>query len=141
MKKLFFASALALGALCSCSNDDVAPVADNGVGEESGLVPVQLTLNRPAVVATVRGNGTVGGVDEASNKWNGEDLYVFMMCKQKVDDNGNASPAFEESRWMYSENVESTPVPQINFYNELLKAPVDVASGDLYSTTVGDYDP
>lgn len=139
MKKLFFASALVLGALCSCSNDDVvSPVADNKAGEEIGLVPVQLTLNRPAVVATVRGNGTVGGVDEASNKWNGEDLYVFMMCKQKIDGNGTI-PAFEKSQWMYSTDGKDSE-PQTNFYNELLKAPVDVASGDLYSTAVASYD-
>lgn len=137
MKKLFFASALALGALCSCSNDDVvAPAADNGVGEETGLVPVQLTLNKPSVVASVRGIGTVGGVDVATNKWNGEQLYVFMMSKKDKDGN----PAFEKSTWHYKDAESGAEENRINFYNAPLTAPVDTDKGDLYSTTVAAYD-
>lgn len=138
MKKLFFASALVLGALCSCSNDDVvAPVVDNGVGEETGLVPVQLTLNGPSVIASVRGIGTVGNTEQAKNLWNGEKLYVFMTTTGfKIDEDGKETTdyGFWPSTWVLN------GVLQENFYNDTLRAPKNVSFGDLYSESVEAYD-
>lgn len=93
-KNLFLASALVMGMMSSCSSD-VENVTVPGA--DKNLQPVELSIASPSVIVSpeTRGIGTVGsisGTDE--NVWNGEELYVNMMCYYK-----DGAAAWEVSKW------------------------------------------
>ena len=155
--KLFFASALlvGMGMVSSCSNDDVAvaPGVTPGAGD-ADLVPIELALGNPTVSVQKRGSGTVGDIAsaEATNVWNGQNLYVLMT---RQDDASTADEnEFGLSTWTYESanpatdpNVDQDPYVNdptatiINFDNELIKAPASGASGALAWTTGPKYYP
>lgn len=156
MKKLFFASALVagMGMLASCSNDEVAvaPGVAPGPGN-ADLVPIELALGNPTVSVQKRGSGTVGDIaDEATNVWNGQDLYVLMTQQDDastVDDNefGMSTWTYESANPATDPNVDQQPYVDdptatiVNFDNELIKAPATGASGALEWTTGPKYYP
>lgn len=126
MKKLFFAAALTAGLLSSCSNDEVAPVA-NVDGPEAGLAEVKLALNSPSVDVAKRSIGTVGDLaGEAGNKWNGETLYLYMMDKERPADNAQGWNATKWSYYQVTDGVVSTSATEItNFDNAAITTPTD----------------
>lgn len=116
-KNLFLASALVMGMMSSCSND-VENVTVPGA--DKNLQPVELSIASPSVIVSpeTRGIGTVGsisGTDE--NVWNGEDLYVNMMCYFK-----DGAAAWEVSKWTKVDGVGGTKDIE-NFNNVKVKAP------------------
>ncbi len=117
MKKMFFVSALAVGLLSACSNDDVAvaPSAPEGLDVETGLVPVELSMRSPMSIVT-RGMGTVGGVGEgnANNIWRGETLYFNMYMKA----NASGTDTLGVSYWENGIEGVNNPVRVANFDNE-----------------------
>lgn len=117
MKKMFFVSALAVGLLSACSNDDVAvaPSAPEGLDVETGLVPVELSMRSPMSIVT-RGMGTVGGVGEgnANNIWRGETLYFNMYMKATA----SGTDTLGVSYWENGIEGVNDPVRVANFDNE-----------------------
>ena len=101
MKKIFYVAAAFLAAgFVSCSenngDDFTAPVAG------SDLAPIRFDLGSARVnveqkSAATRGKGAVGDVDAANNKWNGEELKVYMFEKGSLklakDETGDATKA------------------------------------------------
>lgn len=85
MKKFMYA-ALFLGALSSCSNDD--DVIENGANSqpaEDGKTVIALAVaNNNSYAIETRGIGMVGGLNETTNKWNGESLYILMTDSGEV---------------------------------------------------------
>lgn len=130
MKKLFYVSAMAVVLLSACSNDtELGTSGDNG-GNETGLVPVELSMRAPISVVT-RGIGTVGDLSEnaALNIWRGETLYFNMFVKTK-----DKEDALEVSKWL---KVDESGVeePIANFDNE----PLTVTSSlDASDPTIAD---
>lgn len=91
MKKQFFYAALAIGMMSSCSSNDLPgnqqPENPN-IAEDK--VAIELGVDIPAVVKT-RGTGSVGSTEGVDNKWNGQDLGIFMVERgtmQPAKDNG-----------------------------------------------------
>ena len=86
MKKKFFASALVMGLLSACSNDDAVPSGAGSGSTDNGLMPIELNMKTPVSIVT-RGMGTVGGMadDAANNIWRGETLYFNMYMKKNKD--------------------------------------------------------
>lgn len=118
-KNLFLASALVMGMMSSCSND-VENVTVPGA--DQNLQPVELSIASPSVIVSPtpsgRGIGTVGDLaDEVGNVWNGEDLYVNMMCYYK-----DGAAAWEVSKWTKIDDAGLTTDIE-NFNNVKVKAP------------------
>ena len=85
MKKFMYA-ALFLGALSSCSNDDdVIENGGNSQPAEDGKTVIALAVaNSNSYAIETRGIGMVGGLNETTNKWNGEELYILMTDSGEV---------------------------------------------------------
>lgn len=90
MKKSLAIAAMSAFVFCSCSSDEEnAPV----VGGVDGLQPITIGLSE-STGAQVKGTGTVGGVDDETNIWQYEDIYVLMMtsnedCLETKEDGWN----------------------------------------------------
>lgn len=125
MKKAYFlASMLAVGALCSCSNDTEV-TANMPQTEEDAMQPVTLSLGSPSI--SVRGTGTVGGIQDApENVWAGETLHLVMMNMDDAD--------WAPTTWGYSDAEVSDPLTDIedvvNFNHLQVTAPTG-ATGDI----------
>lgn len=127
-KNLFLASALVMGMMSSCSSD-VENVTVPGA--DKNLQPVELSIASPSVIVSpeTRGIGTVGDISgEAGNVWNGEDLYVNMMCYYK-----DGAAAWEVSKWTKVDNGGLTTDIE-NFNNVKVKAPSTGEQGELVIT-------
>lgn len=114
-KNLFLASALIMGMMSSCSSEIENVTVP---GADQNLQPVELSIASPSVIVSARGIGTVGsiaGSDE--NKWNGEDLYVNMMCYYK-----DGKDAWEVSAWNKID-ANGTETSIANFNNVKVQAP------------------
>ena len=125
-RNLFLASALVMGLMSSCSND-----VENVTAPSEKLQPIELAVGSPSVVInpSTKGVGTVGDIaDQAANVWNGENLYVIMMCKY---DKGNE--VWNVSTWPWIENFEDNPVAVNveNFNNLKVQAPNGSAAGSI----------
>lgn len=139
-KSLFLASALVMGMMSSCSSDLENVTVS---GSDQNLQPVELSLGSPSVVINpaTRGIGTVGGLatDAENNKWNGEKLYVNMMCISE-----NNEDAWKYSSWTKINDLATNNVTEVvNFQNVAVTAPVGAASGAVVipSSTNGRYYP
>jgi len=110
MKKSFmFVAVAAAGMLASCSSESLTgsdPKIPTPDQEE--LVPIEIGVASSETKGTTRGTGTVGGVDDASNKWKGEKVTVLMY---KIDSNGNPTFNFATDG--------ATPTPS-NLYDETM---------------------
>ena len=117
MKKKFFASALVMGLLSACSNDDAVPSGAGSGSTDNGLMPIELNMKTPVSIVT-RGMGTVGGMvdDAANNIWRGETLYFNMYMKKNKD----GKDVLEVSTWP---NVNESGVRKdvANFDNEPIR--------------------
>lgn len=123
MKKMFFASALAVGLLAACSNEDVVTSVPDGGTAEAGLVPVELAMKAPVSIVT-RGMGTVGGLvsDAENNIWRGETLYFNMYMKKTALGRDTLGTSY----WVNVDEM-GTEVPVYNFNNE----PIAISSDEL----------
>lgn len=82
MKKYFFYAAMALTMMSSCSKDnDVTEVNNPDMPNEEAPVAIELGLSAPQAIVTTRGLGTVGGIKDEDNFWNGQELHVVMYDK------------------------------------------------------------
>ena len=92
MKKSYLALGLvAAVAMSSCSNDEPMPQNPNQPAGTENLEPVRLSMTTSAADVEVsgartRGTGTVGGVKDADNLWNYEELYILMTAEQDLTD-------------------------------------------------------
>ena len=97
MKKSYLALGLvAAVAMSSCSNDDPVVNPNQPAGIEN-LVPVRLSMTTTAADVEVsgartRGTGTVGGILDADNVWNYENIYILMTSTQDLTDDGTDNP-------------------------------------------------
>lgn len=125
-RNLFLASALVMGLMSSCSND-----VENVTAPSEKLQPIELAVGSPSVVInpSTKGVGTVGDLtNQAGNVWNGENLYVIMMCKYDKGDE-----VWEVSKWPWIKNFEENPVVEevSNFDNLKVQAPTGTAAGNI----------
>lgn len=125
-RNLFLASALVMGLMSSCSND-----VENVTAPSEKLQPIELAVGSPSVVITpsTKGVGTVGDItNQVGNVWNGENLYVIMMCKYDKGDE-----VWNVSTWPWIENFEDNPVAVNveNFNNLKVQAPNGSATGSI----------
>lgn len=81
MKKYhLFAAAVAIASLAACSKSPVTPVET----VEDGPVAVQFGIGSPLDVR-VKSVGSVGGSDEQSNVWNGQELKIYGFERTVTD--------------------------------------------------------
>lgn len=126
----FYAAALALGTLSSCSNDPEVSASGNGASE--GRQAILLNVNNPNSVVVTRGTGTVGDLkdDVTNNVWRGESLRIMM---------------FKKGTFEYA--VEGEPAKEV-FKDLIVTAPSDQQYGAIvpsdgemkYFPTTGQYD-
>lgn len=135
-KNLFLASALVMGMMSSCSND-----VENVTVPNQDLQAVVLNVGSPSVVVTpsTKGIGSIGSIDSKDNNWQGEDLYLNMMCVSEND-----QPAWKLSTWtMVTDPGLGTSQEITNFDNVKVNAPTGVNQGALVilPTSEGRYYP
>ena len=126
MKKLMYA-ALFLGALSSCSDDnDVisSPGGPENTGDDQTVIALAVANINPVATET-RGIGMVGGLNETTNKWNGESLYILMT------DSGAVTPV--EPDYTYP------GISQHILNNVKVTAPTDATSGLVTAANTGHY--
>ncbi len=132
MKKYFIFAAIAAAGLfasCSSSDDAVSEVPQPIVQDGEELMPIQIGVGSNMNVET-RGTGTVGGVDNASNIWNGQKINVLMY---KITD---GAPTFDfqtdaDQNILYDDNVKLvTPFKAANLATGEAK---EIATGDPYT--------
>lgn len=84
MKKHLLYAALFVGALSSCSKDNDR-VSQPSAEANNDLQEIKLSVsNTDAFSVETRGIGMVGGLSEAANVWNKEDLYILMTQADTV---------------------------------------------------------
>ena len=86
MKKQFFYAAMAVALMASCTSEDNLTVDPVNPTPDEEKVAIELGVNTPNILASSRGTGTVGGVQNettAVNGWNNQVLNIIM-----VDANG-----------------------------------------------------
>lgn len=115
MKKQFFYAAMALAMLSSCSKDNdpaVVPNPDNNNANPA----IELGINAPSVSVNTRASGTVGGMTNETNLWNGQTLHVV---------------AYDKGTTTKTTNSESTTDPKEYIFNSLtFKAPIQAWNPD-----------
>lgn len=141
MKKMFFVSALAVGLLAACSNDDVVSSAPEGNVPETGLMPVKLAMGQPMNIVT-RGIGTVGDMasDAVHNVWHGETLYINMYMKTTAE--GEAT--LVHSWWENAADISDIDDPEdiLNYANEPVVMNPSAERGDsCFIESEGKYYP
>ena len=81
MKKQFFYAALAIGMMSSCTSSDLPgnQAPEEQLPEEE-RVAIELGICSPnaKIEASTKGIGSVGSIDGDENKWNGEELGIWM---------------------------------------------------------------
>lgn len=82
MKKYLFIALAAAGMLTSCSSDDA--ILSNGIDENNPEGPVAIQIGMANATAITRGMGTVGGINDAANKWSGQKVNIFMFEKDTL---------------------------------------------------------
>lgn len=115
MKKQFFYAAMALAMLSSCSKDNdpaVVPNPDNNNANPA----IELGINAPSVSVNTRASGTVGGMTDETNLWEGQTLHVV---------------AYDKGTTTKTTNSESTTDPKEYIFNNLtFKAPTQTWNPD-----------
>lgn len=90
MKKQFFYAALAIGMMSSCTSSDLPgnQAPEEQLPEEE-RVAIELGISSPnaKIEASTKGIGSVGGINDEENKWNGEELGIWMY-KVTTDEQG-----------------------------------------------------
>ena len=98
MKKQFFYAALAIGMMSSCSSNDLPgnQAPEEQLPEEE-RVAIELGISSPnaKIEASTKGAGAVGSSTESENKWDGEQLHILMLDKNKEIVQENSQNIFE----------------------------------------------
>ena len=101
MKKQFFYAALAIGMMSSCTSSDLPgnQAPEEQLPEEE-RVAIELGIQAPgsSITASTKSTGAVGGMDDETNLWNGQKLYVVAYNKgldTKVIDTETGDYIFE----------------------------------------------
>ena len=119
MKKMLFFAMAAAGMLTACSSDDTLDATTQVLPE---LSQEKIQLGVASSSAVVRGSGTIGSMDDATNEWAGQEFWVYMLNKGTMKVAKYADPYGVES----------------DVYNNMqFTAPSSTASG-LASTTNGE---
>ena len=119
MKKMLFFAMAAAGMLTACSSDDTLDATSQVLPE---LSQEKIQLGVASSSAVVRGSGTIGSMDDATNEWAGQEFWVYMLNKGTMKVAKYADPQGTES----------------DVYNNMqFTAPSSTASG-LASTTNGE---
>lgn len=119
MKKMLFFAMAAAGMLTACSSDDTLDATSQVLPE---LSQEKIQLGVASSSAVVRGSGTIGSMDDATNEWAGQEFWVYMLNKGTMKVAKYADPDGTES----------------DVYNNMqFTAPSSTASG-LASTTNGE---
>ena len=119
MKKMLFFAMAAAGMLTACSSDDTLDATSQVLPE---LSQEKIQLGVASSSAAVRGSGTIGSMDDATNEWAGQEFWVYMLNKGTMKVAKYADPQGTES----------------DVYNNMqFTAPSSTASG-LASTTNGE---
>ena len=109
----------AAGMLTACSSDDTLDATSQVLPE---LSQEKIQLGVASSSAVVRGSGTIGSMDDATNEWAGQEFWVYMLNKGTMKVAKYADPQGTES----------------DVYNNMqFTAPSSTASG-LASTTNGE---
>lgn len=121
MKKQFFYAALAITLMSSCSKDNdpvtVDPTDPTTPEVIDKKVALELGINAPAVTPSTRATGTVGGVDEATNLWKGQTLYIVAY------DKGTTTRTIDTETIEKDENGDVTNAGKYIFDGLTFKAP------------------
>lgn len=119
MKKMLFFAMAAAGMLTACSSDDTLDATSQVLPE---LSQEKIQLGVASSSAAVRGSGTIGSMEDATNEWAGQEFWVYMLNKGTMKVAKYADPLGAES----------------DVYNNMqFTAPSSAASG-LASTTNGE---
>lgn len=119
MKKMLFFAMAAAGMLTACSSDDTLDATSQVLPE---LSQEKIQLGVASSSAVVRGSGTIGSMEDATNEWAGQEFWVYMLNKGSMKVAKYADPQGTES----------------DVYNNMqFTAPSSTASG-LASTTNGE---
>lgn len=119
MKKMLFFAMAAAGMLTACSSDDTLDATSQVLPE---LSQEKIQLGVASSSAVVRGSGTIGSMEDATNEWAGQEFWVYMLNKGTMKVAKYADPEGTES----------------DVYNNMqFTAPSSTASG-LASTTNGE---
>ena len=102
MKKYFkFAVVAVAGMLASCSSESLTGSdPEIKTPDQEELVPIEIGVATNEPKAITRGTGTVGGIDDGTNKWKGEKVNVLMY---KI--NADGTPTFEFAKDGSSNNL------------------------------------
>lgn len=98
MKKQFFYAALAIGMMSSCTSSDLPgnQAPEEQLPEEE-RVAIELGISSPnaKIEASTKGAGAVGSSVALENNWNGEELHILMLDKDKNIVQENSQNIFE----------------------------------------------
>ena len=119
MKKYFiFAAIAAAGLLTSCSSSDDITEATGTPSVNSDETPIVLNVSQRASAEVNRGTGTVGGILDADNLWDGEHVNVYMFNKGTftVTQDGQGHDLFNNTEMRAPQNPADADPQQLNEY-------------------------
>jgi len=124
MKKYFLFAAVA-GMLASCSSESLTgsdPKIEPTTQED--LVPIEINVaNGVSSKAITRGEGTIGGTTDGTNKWSNQKVNVFMFKK------GTLNIAYE----LQADGTDDTTKPLYD--NTVMTTPNDLTKGQAFEYT------
>ena len=124
MKKYFLFAAVA-GMLASCSSESLTgsdPKIEPTTQED--LVPIEINVaNGVSSKAITRGEGTIGGTTDGTNKWFNQEVNVFMFKK------GSLNIAYE----LKADGTDDTTKPLYD--NTVMTTPNNATAGQAYEYT------
>ena len=94
MKKIAMITAAALGVLAACSKTEVKPQQPETPVDDTAPVAVQFGLAAPQSTVSTKASGTVGGITDDTNVWNGQKVYVLGFKRSTEDFTNAATDAF-----------------------------------------------
>ena len=94
MKKIAMITAAALGVLAACSKTEVKPQQPETPVDDTAPVAVQFGLAAPQSTVSTKASGTVGGITDDTNVWNGQTVYVMGFVRSTEDFTNAATDAF-----------------------------------------------
>ena len=132
MRKSFIFATMAAAALfagCSSSDDLASNPGEEGIDTDAEKVAIEIGVASRGANMTMRGTGTVGGTETATNIWNGEQINVLMY-----DINEDGTPTFNftggPNNPLYNGNLLVTPLTAENIASGIAK---EINNGDPYT--------
>lgn len=130
---------MALTMMSSCSKDnDVTEVNNPDMPNEEAPVAIELGLSAPQAVVTTRGLGTVGGIKDEDNFWNGQELHVVMYDKGTTTKTTEGDPATYIFEGLTFKAPTQTTEDKTNTTIQILKGDATIQA--KYYPSTGAYD-